>query len=210
VKIKGYDILCDFEDTKKYRDKYNEKCHCDECKNFRLNFNYCYPEVVAFLKECGINIDFPLEIMDLGFNVENSKRAYCVYYSVKGELPIDKIQLTIGEINIVLRNWNVAEESYSNTGMENPYFIIEVLDLFIKDIQYEFYYAVKTGRKIEFQYNGKNYFVSRNNDQDWYAYCEETKKSQRFTSSEHLLKATMLDGVYINELFNDIKINSIL
>lgn len=72
--------------------------------------------------------------MDLGFNDENSKRAYCVYYSVKGKLPVDKIQLKIGEINIVLRNWNVAEESYSNTGMEKPYFIIEVLDLLIKDI----------------------------------------------------------------------------
>ncbi|WP_129724069.1 DUF3841 domain-containing protein [Xylanivirga thermophila] len=33
----------------------------------------------------------------------------------------------------MLRNWNIADETYSNTGMEKPYFIIEVSDLLIKD-----------------------------------------------------------------------------
>lgn len=207
--IQGYDVICDFEATNRYIDKYNEQCHCDECKNFRLNFKPHYPEVITFLEQFGINIDYPLEIMDLGFNDYNSKRQYSVYYSVKGELPIDRIQIKISETNIVLRNWNIADDTYSNTGMEKPYFIIEVSDLLIKDIKYEFYSALKMGREIEFQYNGKNYFVSRNNDEDWYVYCEETNKSQSFRSSEQLLKDAMLDEVNINELFNDMEINYI-
>lgn len=148
-----------------------------------------------------------LEIMDLGFSDYNSKRQYSVYYSVKGELPIDRIQLKISETNIVLRNWNIAGESYSNTGMEKPYFIIEVSDLLIKDIKYEFYSALKMGREIEFQYNGKNYFVSRSDDEDWYVYCEETNKSQRFRSSEQLLKDAMLCFFIIYDIWRKTKKN---
>lgn len=91
--------------------------------------------------------------------------------------------------------------------MEKPYFIIEVSDLLIKDIKYEFYSALKMGREIEFQYNGKNYFVSRSDDEDWYVYCEETNKSQRFRSSEQLLKDAMLCFFIIYDIWRKTKKN---
>lgn len=70
--------------------------------------------------------------------------------------------------NIILRNWNVENEGYSNTGMDKPYFIVEIQDLFIKDIEYEFYKAIRTGREIEFSCNEKNYFASRNDREAYY------------------------------------------
>lgn len=209
MKIQDYDIIVDIESTKKYRDKYNEQCHCEQCENFRLNFDTYYPEIVRFLQQFGINTYYPLEIMDLGFNEKISKREYIVYYSVKGELPIDKIKLTINNANIVLRNWNIAHEAYANTGMDKPYFIIEIDNIFLKDTKYEFYNAVRTGREIEFSYNGKNYFESRNDDNDWYIYCEETKTKQHFKSAEELLKYTILEDMNINDLWNDIRIDCI-
>lgn len=210
MKIQGYDIIVDIESTKKYRDKYNEQCHCEQCENFRLNFITYYPNIVKFLQQFGINIYYPLEIMDLGFNNEIGRREYLVYYSVKGVLPIDKIELTVNDVNIVLRNWNIAHESYANTGMERPYFIIEIGSLFLKDTKYEFYNAIKSGREIEFSYNGKNYFVSRSDDTNWYIYCEETKTKQHFTSVEKLLNNATLEDLNINDLWNDIRIDYIL
>lgn len=166
MRIQGYDVVCDFEATRKYRDKYNEQCQGDECNNFRLNFKSHYPK--------------------------------------------DKIEMTISGTIIVLRNWNIADETYSNTGMEKPFFIFEILNIFVKDTKYEFYSSVKCGREIEFSYNGKNYFESRNSDTDWYIYCEETNISQHFISADELLKDAMLENLNINVLWNDIKIDYIL
>ena len=69
--------------------------------------------------------------MDLFFNTEKEKRVYCVYYSVKGELPTDRIETNEEGAIIVFRNWNIKNEGYSNTGMERPYFIIEISDVFL-------------------------------------------------------------------------------
>lgn len=204
------DIVYDYNVTNNYRDKYNDQCQCHECKNFRLGFSNHYPEIILFLKAFGIDVNYPLEIMDFGFIEEERKREYSVYYSVKGELTADKIQVIIGNGEIVLRNWNISNESYSNTGMQKPYFIIEVSDLFIEDTKYEFYSAVKTGREIEFSYNDKNYFESHNGDTDWYIYCEETKADQHFESAEDLLKHAILGNQNINDLWHDIKVDYIL
>lgn len=210
IKLNGMDIIYDYDATNNYRDMYNEQCQCNECKNFRLKFSTCYPEIISFLKEYGIDVNYPLEIMDLGFNDEKIKREYSVFYSVKGKLPIDKIQVLVSNVRIVLRNWNISNESYSNTGMQKPYFIIEVLDLFIEDIKYEFYDSVKTGREIEFRYGGKKYFESHNSDIDWYIFCEETESSQHFKSADDLLEYAILGSQNINDLWHDIKIDYIL
>lgn len=210
MRIQGLDVICDIEATQKYRDKYNKQCLCDECKNFRLNFSAHYPEVITFLNQFGADFDYPLEIMDNGFENEKCKRGYSVYYSVKGKIPQDRIELTIDEINIVLRNWNIAYEAYANTGMKKPFFIIEISNIFLKDTKYEFYNAVRSGREIEFSYNRKNYFESRNSDIDWYIYCIETKISQHFREEDELLKEAMLENLNINVLWNDISIDCIL
>ena len=72
--LNGMDIIYDFNATKNYRDKYNEQCQCKECKKFRLNFADTYPKIIVFLKQFGIDSNYPLEIMDCGFNDEKDKR----------------------------------------------------------------------------------------------------------------------------------------
>ena len=133
MKLQGFDITCDVQATRKYRDRYNQQCECDQCKHFRLNFHKHYPESVKLLNQFGIDILYPLEIMDLGF--QNGKREYSVFYSVKGELPEDKIELKNCELTFIFRNWKIASESYANTGMQKPYFIIEVSNIFLSDLQ---------------------------------------------------------------------------
>lgn len=210
MQFKGFEIKCDEITTRMYRDKYNEQCMCYECVHFRKHFGKVYPEVVQLLSQFGINEMLPLEIMNLGFETKGDMREYCIYYVVKGELPTDKIQTHIGQVELTLRNWNIANEAYANTGMEKPYFIIEVSHIFLKDIKGAFTEAVQYGREIEFIYQDKHYFESRNNDQDWYIYCEETKETQHFTSAEALLIGTVLDKKNINDIWDELIIECIL
>ena len=206
----NFEIECDVDTTQAYHDKYNEQCECDECTHFRRHFNSTYPITAKMLMKFGINIMYPLEIMDFGFTTKESMREYCVYFSVKGNLPVDKIESNLGELPITLRNWNIANEAYGNTGMDVPYFIIEVSNIFLKDVKGEFYEAVNHGREIEFTYKDKHYFESRHGDNDWYIYCEETRIMQRFKSSDDLLLGTILDGESINNIWEDIMIDCIL
>ena len=128
------DIICDKEYTYTYRDKYNEQCNCEQCVLFRSAFPNEYKEVVAFLSQYGVNIDFPLEIMDDGIDAKTLKRNYTVYYAVKGQLPKDKISMSISNIDITMRNDVIAKEAYSNTDMQVPFFVIELSNILFKDI----------------------------------------------------------------------------
>lgn len=88
---------------------------------------------MGFPEEFGINTEYSIEIMDLFYNEEQHKREYAVYYTVKGELPVDKIEAKLSGASITLRNHAIADEAYANTGMAKPYFIIEVSELFLED-----------------------------------------------------------------------------
>lgn len=210
MQFSGFEIECDVNATHSYYDKYNEPCMCSECTHFRKYFSTAYPNVINLLSQFGINVMFPIEIMDLGFTTRESMREYWVYFSAKGQLPIDKIESKLGEVPIILRNWNIADEAYCNTAMEKPYFIIEVQNIRLKDVKGEFHEAVSCGREIEFSYRSKHYFESRKGDKTWYIYCEETRETQYFTSSDELLLEAILDGRNINEIWEDIVIDCIL
>ncbi|HEY4602258.1 MAG TPA: hypothetical protein VIG73_13410 [Cerasibacillus sp.] len=69
---------------------------------------------------------YPLTAMDISGEEDSYKNEYVVYYSVKGKLPVDKMKDKIAEVDVTLRNFNVADEVYANTGMKEPYFIIEL------------------------------------------------------------------------------------
>lgn len=129
--LDNFGVYCDIETTQTYRDLYNQQCECKECRNFRRNFSLYYPKTVKILARFGIDIMYPLEIMDLGVDEYRDKREYSVYYSVKGQLPVKKIESKDSGVSITLRDWTIADESYSNTGMVAPYFIIEVSNVFL-------------------------------------------------------------------------------
>lgn len=210
MNIRKSDIIFDKKYTNSYRDKYNEQCQCRECTLFRSEFIKNYPVIVSFLSDFGVNVNYPLEIMDDGIDDGNLKRRYCVYYSVKGELPCDKIEDNIEGVRITLRNWNIANEAYSNTGMDIPFFIIELTDIFINDNKELISSAMGLGREIEFHYKDKDYFISHNNMNDWYLYCEETKITQIFSSVVELLNKAKLENINISSVFDEIVIDYIL
>lgn len=210
MKFRGLNIECDEDATWSYHDQYNEPCMCRECLHFRKYFPVVYPEVIKTLEQFGLDIRFPLEIMDLGFETNIGKRVYGVYFSVQGRMPVDKIEVIVDDVTLTLRNSAIATEAYANTGMKEPYFIIEVSHILLEDRMAEFYEAVNCGREIEFSYKEKHYFESRNHAQDWYIYCEETKVIQHFMSAEELLRETIIDGQNMNELWDGLRIDCIL
>lgn len=70
------DIIYDFNATNKYRDKFNDQCQCNECNNFRLKFGTYYQEIILFLKQFGIDVNYPLEIIDCGFNIVKKQKGH--------------------------------------------------------------------------------------------------------------------------------------
>lgn len=203
-------IIFDKDYTNKYRDKYNAPCDCDECRLFRSEFTMHYPQVVEFLQGFGIDTGFPLEIMDNGINDNLLKREYTAYYAVKGELPSLRIDMEINDVAITMRNHIVANESYANTDIPSPFFIIELCDIFIPDNKTIFSDAVLLGREIEFSFNAKHYFESRKNENNWYVYCEETKEYQYFSSADEMIKDAIIEGNNINKIWRKISLNCIL
>lgn len=125
-------IQVDKESTSSYRDVFNEQCDCDACGIFHNKFRKQYPDAVAYLTQFGIHVDYPLTVMDFSDREEEYPYNFTVYYSVKGTLPIDKMENKIGGVNVTLRNWNIADEEYANTGMTRPYFIIALDKVIIR------------------------------------------------------------------------------
>jgi hypothetical protein len=77
-------------------------------------------------------------------------------------------------------------------------------------VKREFIDAVRSGREIEFTCNGKSYFESHKSDDSWYIYSESDRTKQCFKSANDLLKNALIDGVPLNELWDDIQIEYIL
>lgn len=119
----------DMEATKSYLDIYNEQCQCMYCKNYLKTFADEYPEATIMLQKLGINIDYPLEILDYFWNKNGNKRVYESYYSVKGELFEDKTILYDEDAIITLYRYDTDAHIYANTGMEKPYFIAAVTNI---------------------------------------------------------------------------------
>lgn len=119
-------ILFDRKATNTYRDVYNEQCGCASCLLFYKDFETQYVDIVSYLRQFGIDINYPLTTMDISGEEDSYKNEYVIYYSVKGKLPVDKMKDKIAEVDVTLRNLNVADEVYANTGMKEPYFIIEL------------------------------------------------------------------------------------
>ncbi len=120
----------DVEATNAYLDMYNEQCQCMYCKNYLKTFAATYPKAAQALEQLGINIDYPLEIMDYFWNKNKDKRIYGSYYSVKGELFEDKTVLYDEDAVITLYKADTDEPCiYANTGMEKPYFIAQVQNI---------------------------------------------------------------------------------
>lgn len=92
----------DAQATAKYADQYNEPCDCIYCQNFNKTFATTYPKVIEVLKEFGIPVEQPLEIIDCYWNDTKDKRRYECYYSVKGNLAEDKLQLYAEDAIIAL------------------------------------------------------------------------------------------------------------
>lgn len=119
----------DVQATAQYADQYNEPCDCIYCQNFNKTFAAAYPKVIKVLKDFGISVERPLEVMDFYWNDIKDKRRYECYYSVKGNLVEDKLQLYDEDAIITLYSPDTEAQIYSNTGMEKPYFILAITNI---------------------------------------------------------------------------------
>lgn len=117
--------IVDIDETTAYSDIYNKPCDCIYCRNYQMAFTDAYPEVVRLLQDFGIRIDRPLEVIDYFWNSTKDKRLYESYYSVKGELFEDKIDLYSKDATVTLYQPDTDAPIYKNTGMELPYFILK-------------------------------------------------------------------------------------
>ena len=121
--------IVNINETQSHLDMYNKPCECMLCRNYIETFSVVYPEAVEVLRQLCINIEYPLEIMDNFWNEQKDKRCYESYYSVKGELFEDKTILYDKDVVITLYTPGTKEPIYSNTGMEMPYFILEITNI---------------------------------------------------------------------------------
>ena len=208
--LANHPFILEKDVTSSYHDRYNAPCHCRECALFRKSFSAHYPTVVTFLESLGVVIDYPIEIMDLFFHPRSLKRHYMAYYSVKGRLPFSRMTTTLDGATLILRNHEVASEAYANTGMQPPFFIVEVDPIYLPDTEGLLIESLQTGREIEFSYGDFHYFISRNSKEDWYIYCEETHSSQHFPSYESLLTLGTLQNILLSQLWEHIQIDCIL
>ena len=119
----------DLKETASYADKYNEPCGCIYCRNYEQTFAAAYPEVIKVLQGFGIPVERPLEVIDCYWNDTKDKRRYESYYSVKGDLLEDKLELYAKNATITLYCSDTDELTYSNTGMEKPYFILVISNI---------------------------------------------------------------------------------
>lgn len=196
--------------TNGYRDKYNTQCPCEQCQLFHESFEADYPYAAKFLLQFGIDIQFPIEIMDCGRDDQTLKRGYTVYYAVKGSLPQEKMVTNIDGIDAIMRSNEIADESYANTSMDKPFFIIELSNILLCDNKAVFEDALNTGREVEFHYAGYHYFLSRNQRKQWYIYCEQTKITETYNTPQELLRRARLGDIEIHSIWNSIVIDYLL
>lgn len=119
----------DIQATATYADKYNEPCNCIYCQNYEMMFSTVYPEVVKILHGFGIPLRRPLEVVDCFWNDTRDKRRYESFYSVKGELFEDKLEIYKKDAIITLYRPDTNAHIYINTGMESPYFILAISNI---------------------------------------------------------------------------------
>lgn len=88
--------------------------------------------------------------------------------------------------------------------------ILNIIDIVSieTDTKKEFINAIKTNREIEFNYNGANYFKSCS-DKGYYIYNSKDNSYQYFKTPEELLEKSKLEGKFLNELWDKIKIQFI-
>ncbi len=73
-----------------------------------------------------------------------------------------------------------------------------------------FFEALATGREVEFSYHGEQYFLSRNAQNGWYVYHEQSDRKQCFDAPEALLRDATLQAQNINDVWDLIEIAYIL
>ena len=170
--------------------RYASDCDCDECEIFRSNFADEYPEIVPFLDQFGLKVDDAVEIVDNGIDWGKLKRAYTVFYCVKGEIDEDRIETTVGGLKVVFN----SEITNPPVKIRTPHFFINIYDIYIEDKETIIQEALATRREIEYSYNGENFFISRRNFKP-YVSNEQTEEETYYNSEDELYYYELKDIV---------------
>ncbi len=202
-------IILHKEITYKFRDEYNAKCNCEQCVLFREDFKIHYPAIVTILESLGIDIDFPIEIVDLGIDDTKLKRGFSAYYAVKGQLPSDDIASdVVGPITISMHNHDYNWEVPSNTSMDPPYFVVEVAGVQLPDNQSVFHRAVDSSRSVYFDFDNKNYVLQKKQHQ-WSIRCQDNGTDQFFANASDIFATAKLSNRRLNFIWKSIEVKAV-
>lgn len=94
-----------------------------------MMFSTVYPEVVKILHGFGIPPRRPLEVVGCFWNDTRDRCRYERFYSVKGELFEDNLEIYKKDAIITLYCPDTNAHIYSNTGMESPYCILAISNI---------------------------------------------------------------------------------
>jgi len=61
-------VSIDLKDTVKFYQTYNDVCRCEHCRNYYNKIQITYPKLDVFLKQYGVDILKPVEVIEYSFD----------------------------------------------------------------------------------------------------------------------------------------------
>ena len=114
-------VSIDLKDTVKFYQTYNDVCRCEHCRNYYNKIQITYPKLDVFLKQYGVDILKPVEVIEYSFDDDFEKR-YESFYVICGNLKEENALILDDDLEIKFLDRNDLFEIFVN---EN-YFLIQV------------------------------------------------------------------------------------
>jgi len=115
------EISGDLKDTIRFYQTYNDVCCCDRCRNYYNKIQITYPKLDIFLKQYGVDILKPVEVIEYSFD-DDLVKVYESFYVVCGDLKEKNAIILDDGLEIKILDKNDLFEIFVN---EN-YFLIQV------------------------------------------------------------------------------------
>lgn len=114
-------VSIDLKDTVKFYQTYNDVCRCDRCRNYYNKIQITYPKLDVFLKQYGIDILKPVEVIEYSFD-DDFEKMYESFYVVCGNLK-DEVRVSLdNDLEIKFLDKNDLFEISIN----DDYFLIQI------------------------------------------------------------------------------------
>lgn len=127
IKYCNHNFYIDKSGTKSYYESYSGLCDCPACRNYYQVIKSYLSSLNDFLNQFEIDIEKPIEIVHFEANRIDHTVEYIAYYSVNGSADVSEGDIHFGDVNILVQ----SPELSPNTEMTEPYFVLEVSNLYL-------------------------------------------------------------------------------